>query len=76
MVQFYKMIDESRINNPFCSASPEIIGVKVYHRWTDRQTNYLTPYTGDFFFQFNLLPSYSLRLQGENSGFGFEFQFF
>ena len=28
--------------SPFCSASPEIIGVKVDHR----QTNSLTPYTG------------------------------
>ena len=28
----------------FCSASPEIIGVQVCHRRTDRQTNSLTPY--------------------------------
>ena len=33
-----------------CSASPEIIGVKVYHRQSDRQTNSLTPYTGVFGF--------------------------
>ena len=32
--------------SPFCSTSPEIIGVKVCHRWTDRQTNFLTPYMG------------------------------
>ena len=25
--------------SPFCSASPEIIGVKVCNRWTDRQTD-------------------------------------
>ena len=33
---------------------------------TDTQTNSLTPYGGyeDFLFQFNLLPPYSLRLQG------------
>ena len=32
----------SCIFSPFCFASPEIIGVKVYHR----QANSLTPYTG------------------------------
>ena len=29
----------------FCSASPEIIGVQVCHRRTDRQINSLKPYT-------------------------------
>ena len=32
--------------SPFCFDSPEIIRVKVDYRQTDRQTNYLTSYTG------------------------------
>ena len=56
------------IFSPFCLASPEMIGVKVCHRRTDRKTNSLTPYTGyvDFFFQLNLLPLYLLSMQGNH----------
>ena len=39
---------------------------------TDRQTNYLTQYTGvgvDFFLKLNLLPLYLLRLQGDKLKF-------
>ena len=48
--------------SPFCSASPEIIGLKVDHR----QTNSLTPYTRVciFFFQLNLLPPLLASLAG------------
>ena len=34
VVRFAK--DALHFFSPFCSASPEIIGVKVYHRWTDK----------------------------------------
>ena len=52
--------------SPFCSASPEIIGVKVCNRPTDRQIlwHHIRWYV-DFFLQLNLLPPYSLRSQGD-----------
>ena len=54
--------------SPFCSASTEIIGVKVCNRWMDRQTDkfFDTINWGyvDFFFQLNLLHPYLLRSQG------------
>ena len=57
------------IFSPFCSASPEIIGVKDDHKQTDRETEgqiiwrHIQVYV-DFFFQINFLPPYSLRSQG------------
>ena len=39
------MVKRAKKYSPFWFASPEIIGVKVGNRGTDRQTNSLTPYT-------------------------------
>ena len=58
----------------FRFSSPEIIGVKVCHRRTDRQTDGQTDRQilwhhirgcADFLFQLNLLPPYSLCSQGD-----------
>ena len=48
-------------------ASPEIIGVKVCHKRTDRQTNSLTPYTGvcGFFLSVKIATSLLTQLAGE-----------
>ena len=42
---------------PFCFSSPQIIGVKVYHRQTNRQTNkfFDTIYGGMWIFSFSLI---------------------
>ena len=54
--------------SPFCFASPEIIGVKVCDRRTDRQIllHHIRGYLY-FFFQLNFLPPYSLSSQGDQS---------
>ena len=50
---------------PFCSASPEIIGLKVCHRWTDRQTNSLTSHRGyTYFFSVKFATSLLTSLAG------------
>ena len=56
--------------SPFCSASPEIIGVKVCNRLMDRQTDkFFDTITGvcRFLSQLYLLPPYLLCWQGDNS---------
>ena len=52
---------------PFCSASLEIIGVKVWNKQTDRQIlgHHIRVHV-DIFFQLNLLPPYSVCFQGDN----------
>ena len=59
-------IDVLNFFSPSCSASPEIIGVKVCHRRTDRQTNSLTPYTGvcGFFLSIKFATSLLASLAG------------
>ena len=59
-----------KIFSPFCSASPDIFGVKVCHRQTDRQIlwHHIRGYVY-FFSQLNLLPPYLLRLQGDKFKF-------
>ena len=51
--------------NPFCFASPEIIGVKVDYRQTDKFFDTMYRGYADFFSQLNLPPPYLLRLQGD-----------
>ena len=48
-------IDVLKNFSPFCSASPEIIGVKVCNRQTDRQTDkfFDTIYGGIWIFSFS-----------------------
>ena len=71
-------IDVLNFFSPFCSACLEIIGVKFCHRRTDRKTNSLTPYTGYyyFFFQLNLLSPFLLRSQVDHPKFNPKFVFF
>ena len=66
---------------PFCSASPEIIGVKFGNRQTDRQTgrhifwHHVRGYV-DFFLKLNLQPPYSLCLQGHKQEMTWNRRFF